>query len=102
MMADTVDFRLDYPVEFKGEKIEVLTFRRRKARDLVAMDAVKGDMTKTLAMYASMCGKPLPVIEDMDADDFERMLQETLPLMGKAAAAMAAKAELQAVEPASP
>ena len=101
MMADTVDFRLDYPVEFKGERIEVLTFRRRKARDLVAMDAVKGDMAKTMAMYASMCGRPLPVIEDMDADDFERMVEATLPLMGKAAAVAAAVAERQTKEPAS-
>ncbi|MGN7867796.1 phage tail assembly protein [Paracoccus sp. 22332] len=87
-MTDIVEFRLDWPVEFKGEKIEALTFRRRKAKDLVAMDAVKGDMAKTMAMYASMCGKPLPVIEDMDADDFERMVEATLPLMGKTAAAM--------------
>lgn len=97
-MTDIVEFRLDWPVEFKGEKIEALTFRRRKAKDLVAMDAVKGDMAKTMAMYASMCGKPLPVIEDMDADDFERMVEATLPLMGKTAAAMA---ERQAKEPVS-
>ena len=98
-MAETIDVKLDYPVEHKGKTIEVLTFRRRKARDLLAMDAVKGEMAKTLALYASMCGQPLPVLEDLDGDDFERVVEATMPLMGKAAAAMA---ERQVTEPASP
>ena len=86
-MTDTVEVKLDYPVTFKDKTIDTLTFRRRKARDLVAMDAVKGEMQKTLALYASMCGQPLPVIEDLDGEDLDKVMEATLPLMGKTAAA---------------
>lgn len=86
-MADTVEVKLDYPVTFKDQTIDTLTFRRRKARDLVAMDAVKGEMAKTLALFASMCGQPLPVIEDLDGDDLDKVMDATADLMGKAVAA---------------
>lgn len=100
-MTDTVEVKLDYPVTFKDKTIDTLVFRRRKARDLVAMDAVKGDMAKTFALYASMCGQPLPVIEDLDGDDLDRVIELTAPLMGKTAAAATAMAERQAKEPVS-
>lgn len=93
----TVEIKLDYPVTWKDKTIDTLVFRRRKARDLVAMDAVKGDMAKTFALYASMCGQPLPVIEEIDGDDMDRIMELTLPLMGKtAAAAKVADQESQA------
>lgn len=97
-MADTVEVKLDYPVTFKDKVIDTLTFRRRKARDLVAMDAVKGEMAKTFALYASMCGQPLPVIEDLDGDDLDKVIEATAGLMGKTAAAMVTD---QAKEPVS-
>lgn len=87
-MVDTVEVKLDYPVTFKEKVIDTLVFRRRKARDLLAMDAVKGDMGKTFALYASMCGQPLSVIEDLDGDDLDRVIEATAPLMGKTAAAV--------------
>ncbi len=80
----TLTFTLDEPVKFQDETYSALTFRRMKAKDLIAGDAVKGDMRKSFALFASMAGVPIQVIEEMDGDDFMRMGMEVAPLMGKA------------------
>lgn len=61
---------LKYPVEVKGfEKVESLTFRRPKARDLkdVPIEGLKfGDILK---LMARLTNQPIPVIEELDAED---------------------------------
>lgn len=74
---------LNEPVKVGGVTYTNLTFRRRKAKDLAAMDLVKGNTRKSFAMYASMAGVPLPVMEELDGDDYDRIVEETVPLMGK-------------------
>lgn len=82
-----------------GEKAYIeLTFRKMKARDLVAMDAVQGEMRKTFALFASMADVPIQVIEEMDGDDFIRMGAEVAPLMGKSAKAAVAGAATEATK----
>ena len=51
-MAETIDVKLDYPVEHKGKTIEVLTFRRRKARDLLGFEPERM-ATATIALTAA-------------------------------------------------
>lgn len=103
-----MQFKLDYPVTFKDQQIDTLPFRRRTARDLVAMDAVRGRQAQFMAMLASMCGQPLQVIQAIDRDDYDRLQEEIVPLLGKrwaemieaqAAAEAAARTE---TDPASP
>ncbi len=89
----TLTVTLEEPVEHKGQSYESLTFRRAKAKDFVAMDVVKGEMRKTMALFASMAGVPMPVIEELDAEDFARMGVEIAPLMGKSMKTVAAAAE---------
>ncbi|SHE79466.1 Phage tail assembly chaperone protein, E, or 41 or 14 [Loktanella atrilutea] len=79
----TVTVKLEFPVTFDGKTISELTFRRRKAKDLIATDLVKGETRKHMAMMASMADIPLPVIEDLDADDWEEIAEATIPLLGK-------------------
>ena len=88
-----VTVTLDTPVTFNGETFAQLTLRKLKARDLVAGDLVTGEAHRAMAMFASMAGVPLGVIEELDIDDFERLGQEAAPLMGKSAAAAIAKRE---------
>lgn len=94
MDQPTVAIDLASPVEHGGRTYTRLTFRKMKARDLVAGDLVTGDTRKSLAIFASMAGVPIGVMEELDADDFERVGMEAAPLMGKRAQrAMEALAE---------
>lgn len=89
-------FRPEEPPEHDGKSYPELTFRKMKAKDLVASDLVKGELRKSFAIFASMADVPIQVIEDLDGDDFVRMGLEVAHLMGKSGkkAADEAKAKL--------
>ncbi|SFQ55660.1 Phage tail assembly chaperone protein, E, or 41 or 14 [Roseivivax halotolerans] len=97
MKTKTVD--LAEPIVVKDETYTSLTFRRRKAKDLAVMDLVQGEQRKFLAMLASMADVALPVIEELDADDYERVVSEVMPLMGNSVAGALQRAEGQAKAP---
>lgn len=84
-MSETVTIKLETPVSFNGETFAELTFRKMKAKDLVAGDLVEGEIAKTLAIFGSMAGVPLAVMEQIDVDDFETLGDKVTPLMGKSA-----------------
>lgn len=90
----TVTVTLDSPVEHDGQTYESLTLRKMKAKDLIASDLVNGQVRKSLAIFASMAGVPIAVLEELDTDDFTKLAREAAPLMGKSAAK--ALAELEA------
>lgn len=83
----TLTFDLEEPVTLgAGEKAKTfasITLRKMKGKDLLVMDKVKGEMTKTTAMLASMAGVPFQVFEEMSADDFQNIMAGVVPLMGK-------------------
>lgn len=85
----TVTVQLGTPITIEDARKQTtstyteLTFRRPKGRDLLIMDKVTGDLNKSVAMMASMAGVPYPVFEEMDADDFARVGEEIVPLLGK-------------------
>lgn len=89
--GSTITIKLDAPVSFNGETFDALTLRKLKAKDLVAADLATGDAQRAIAIFASMAGVPVQVIEEMDVDDFERLGAEAAPLMGKSATAAMAK-----------
>lgn len=92
----TVTVPLDEKVEHDGKDYTSLTLRKMKAKDMVAADLVQGEARKGMAIFASMAGVPIQVIEELDADDFIRLGKEAAPLMGKQGKAMsAALAELE-------
>ena len=92
----TITFTPSAPIEAGGETYEKLTFQRMKTKHIVAMDKVQGEMRKTVVLFASMADVPLAVIEDLDMDDFERLSDEIVPLMGNSARSLAAKARAAA------
>lgn len=83
---DRITFQLEEPVTIGDKTITSLTLRKMKAKDLVAGDLVQGETRKAMAMFASMAGVPLQVIEELSLDDFSRLGEEAAPLMGKSAA----------------
>lgn len=84
----TVVFKPDEPIvigegENQQQFAELLFSRNMKGKDLARMDLVEGDIRKGYAMFASMCGVPITVFDEMDADDIERLQIETAHLLGK-------------------
>jgi hypothetical protein len=57
-----------------------------------------GTERKAFAIFASMAGVPIQVIEALDMDDFDKLSQEATPLMGKSAEKAVAKLAAAAVE----
>ncbi|ABE63167.1 hypothetical protein Nham_2376 [Nitrobacter hamburgensis X14] len=86
-MSHTVTFTPESPITYNDKAYPALTLRKMKAKDLVAGDLVTGDTRKAFAIYASMAGVPIGVIEELDIDDFERLSEVAAPLMGKSAKA---------------
>lgn len=75
-MKDTVKITLKDPVIVDGEKIEALTMRGPKVRDLIAAEKYsKMDSEREMALFASVCGVTHDVIEEMSIVGY-RQLQE--------------------------
>lgn len=62
--------KLDHPIEFAGETIDSLTFRRGRLADLkgIKIDGVPS-LDQLMMIASRMCGQPPKVIEMLDADD---------------------------------
>lgn len=55
------------------ERIEELTVRRPKAKDLRIMDRPGGDVGKTIELLAALTGQPVKVIDELDQADMEAL-----------------------------
>lgn len=82
-------YKLQTPVTFGNKTYDSLTFRKMKAKDLSAMDVVKGSANKGFAMLASIAEVPFQVIGELDFDDLEGVQEVAAPFLEK----LLAKAE---------
>lgn len=62
-------FTLTYPFDHGKETITELTLHPTKARDLMKMDAVEGQMRQSMALIAASTGRTIRELEGMDAVD---------------------------------
>lgn len=76
-------YTLKTPVTHNGKTYETLAFRRPKTGDLLVMDSVKGELAKSLALYAAIADVPLPVIKEIELDDFNALSLVVAPLLGE-------------------
>lgn len=53
----------------RQETITELTLRKPKAKDLLSLDTVTGDVSKTLALISALSGHPMLVIHELSTDD---------------------------------
>lgn len=90
----THTFTLSEPVTIEGTEYSTLTLRKLKAKDIAASDLVRGKVRQGYAIFASMADVPIQVIDELDADDIERLGVEAAPLMGKRGQAMLAALEM--------
>lgn len=91
-MLETIIVPLATPVtvgsgDNKKTFSELVFSRKATVRDLEAMDLVNGETKKSCALFASMAGVPITVIQDLELDDFMTVSEKASPLMGKKAAA---------------
>jgi len=75
-------YKLQSPVTVGEKTYTELPLRKAKAKDLVAGDLVKGDTRKGFALYASLAGVPLAVIEELDLDDLTGFSAAAAPFLG--------------------
>lgn len=87
-LKKTAEFTPETIPEFDGKKYEKFVLRKMKAKDMTAADLVSSETRKTFAVLASMAGVPIGAIEDLDADDYDRLEEVAKPLMGKSMRAM--------------
>jgi len=80
----TVD--LEFPVTHEGREITSLTFRRMKARDALAGEGIENEVRAGYAIFATLAGVDVPVIEELDLEDLASIAEEVKPLMGKSPA----------------
>lgn len=80
---------LSEPIHLDGRTYTSLTLRGLKVKDLIAMDLLKGSVQRSVAMYASMCGVPFPVLREMSADDYSLLMEKARPFLGSLGEAIA-------------
>ncbi len=91
MSADTITVTLSRPLLFNGETFASLQFRSPRAKDLIAADreAEDGNLGRTVAALASMCGVPYAALQELEIEDLNKIVAEVGPLLGELAPAPA-------------
>ncbi|MCC0033747.1 MAG: phage tail assembly protein [Hoeflea sp.] len=90
----SVTVELDFPITHEGREIASLTFRRMKARDALAGEGIENQVRAGYAIFATLAGVDIAVIEELDIEDLAKVGEEVKPLMGKRFAELAEKAKL--------
>lgn len=76
--------KLKHPIDFAGERIAALTFRRGKLGDIKGMKLEGVPPVDHLLLIASrMCGTPVAALEMLDGDDAEPVLEIALTFFTK-------------------
>lgn len=75
---------LKHPVDFGSERVSQLEFRRGRMGDLKGMKVDTVPPADQLLMIASrLCGKPVKVLEMLDAEDGAEVLELALDFFAK-------------------
>ncbi|MCD1264083.1 hypothetical protein B5M44_04060 [Shinella sumterensis] len=75
--------KLSKPVEHNGKIYDEFTFREAEVGDLMLADAVKGEMSKIVAVLASMADVPLPAFRKVKSRDLNAIMAATKDLLGE-------------------
>jgi hypothetical protein len=78
-----LEFSLQFPVTHDGKIYNSLFINRIKGKTLLEMNRTMQSNPEAadFALYAAMCGVPVGVIEEMDADDFIDMTEVAKPFL---------------------
>lgn len=76
-------YELSVPVSHNEKEYKTLTFREAEVGDLVLADNFEGDMSKTVAILASISDVPLPAFKKIKAKDLNGILEATKEVLGE-------------------
>lgn len=79
-------YTLRTPVDHNGKNYKDLIFRKPKTGDLMVLDNFKGEMSKTIALLATISDVPLPAFKEIEMDDLNAIIEATAGLLGNAPA----------------
>jgi hypothetical protein len=77
-----VNYSLKTPIEFGGKTYTDLTFREPKTGDMMVLDKFTGEMSKMVALIATIADVPIQVIKDASLKDFTAISEAVAPLLG--------------------
>lgn len=77
-----VNYSLKTPIEFGGKTYIDLTFREPKTGDMMVLDKFTGEMSKMVALIATIADVPIQVIKDASLKDFTAISEAVAPLLG--------------------
>lgn len=77
-----VSYSLRTPVEHGGKTFKELSFRKPKTGDLMVLDNFKGEMSKTIALLATISDVPLPAFKEVEMEDLNAIIEATAGLLG--------------------
>ena len=77
-----VSYTLRTPVDHNGKTYSALTFRKPKTGDLMVLDNFKGEMSKTIALLATISDVPLPAFKEIEMEDLNAIIEKTAGLLG--------------------
>ena len=77
-----INYTLKTPVVHGGKTYTDLTFREPKTGDMMVLDAFKGEMSKMVALIATIADVPIHVIKDASLKDFTAISEAVAPLLG--------------------
>lgn len=75
---NSVPVDLSTPIQAHGETVYALSLKPPILRDLKAMDAVKGEMAKTIQLISQLAQIPLSSAEEISAQDLTEKIAPVL------------------------
>ncbi len=82
----TKHFPLNWPFEYKGEKITEITLRRPRMSEVRVLSASKKDLVEAgMDTVAALSGKPFELIDTIDPDDYMPMQKWAQEILEKSA-----------------
>lgn len=86
-VALPIEIPLDPPLAHAGRTFDRLVVDREpNVGDLAAMDAFTGDVMKSVALFSSLTGVPVPALKVLSARRFAEVAARLEPLLGNAPA----------------
>jgi hypothetical protein len=86
MSDQTKTIKLSKPITHESKTITEVTVRAATLGDMLMADLVQGETSKSAAIYATICGLPLPAFKQLLAADYMKIVAEADALSGEASA----------------
>lgn len=81
-------YTLRSPVTVAGKTTTELTFRKPRTGDMMVLDKFEGEMSRTIALLATISDTTMQVFKEIEFDDFIGISEAVGDILGKSPASM--------------